>query len=72
MISAPIAAMTSFFLDTIFGDPQSRWHPVAVLGRMIAWLEHILYPDRGTDRQKFAAGALLTSIVLCIYYIAAE
>lgn len=72
MISAPIAAMTSFFLDTIFGDPQSRWHPVAVLGRMIAWLEHILYPDRGTDRQKFVAGALLTSIVLCISYIAAE
>ena len=39
MIPASIAAMAAFFLDTALGDPQTRWHPVAVLGRFIGWLD---------------------------------
>ncbi|MFC2342114.1 MAG: cobalamin biosynthesis protein CobD, partial [Selenomonas artemidis] len=39
MTSATIVAMCAYVLDTILGDPQTRWHPVALLGRLIAWLE---------------------------------
>lgn len=72
MISASLIAMAAFFLDTVLGDPQSRWHPVAVLGRFIAFLEKILYPADGSDAKKFAMGSLLTLFVLCTSYAFAE
>ena len=72
MISPSLIAMAAFFLDTVLGDPQTRWHPVAVLGRLIAFLEKLLYPLRGSDAQKFAMGSLLTLLVLCISYAFAE
>ena len=72
MISPSLIAMAAFFLDTVLGDPQTRWHPVAVLGRLIAFLEKLLYPLRGSDTQKFAMGSLLTLLVLCISYAFAE
>ena len=71
MIPASLAAMAAFFLDTVLGDPQSRWHPVAVLGRFISFLERMLYPSNGGNQRKFAMGALLTLLVLCISYAAA-
>ena len=72
MISPSLIAMAAFFLDTVLGDPQTRWHPVAVLGRLIAFLEKLLYPLRGSDAQKFAMGSLLTLLVLCISYAFAD
>ena len=72
MISPSLIAMAAFFLDTVLGDPQTRWHPVAVLGPLIAFLEKLLYPLRGSDAQKFAMGSLLTLLVLCISYAFAE
>ena len=72
MISPALIAMAAFFLDTVLGDPQTRWHPVAVLGRLIAFLEKPLYPLRGSDAQKFAMGSLLTLLVLCISYAFAD
>ena len=72
MIPASIAAMAAFFLDTALGDPQTRWHPVAVLGRFIGWLDRLLYPEYGSDQRKFAMGAVLTLLVLCISYAFAE
>ena len=72
MISPSLIAMAAFLLDTVLGDPQTRWHPVAVLGRLISFLEKLLYPTRGSDAQKFAMGSLLTLLVLCISYAFAE
>ena len=72
MIPASIAAMAAFFLDTALGDPQTQWHPVAVLGRFIGWLDRLLYPEHGSDQRKFAMGAVLTLLVLCISYAFAE
>ena len=72
MISAPLLAMGAFFLDTVLGDPQTRWHPVAVLGRFISLLERLLYPTGGSNRRKFVMGSLLTLFILCIAYAFAE
>ena len=72
MIPASLIAMAAFFLDTVLGDPQSRWHPVAVLGRLISCFEKLLYPINGSDQRKFAMGALLTLLVLSISYAFAE
>jgi len=32
-------------LEWLVGDPQSRWHPVALFGRWTAWCESFLYAD---------------------------
>lgn len=72
MIPAPLLAMGAFFLDTVLGDPQTRWHPVAVLGRFISLLERLLYPTGGSNQRKFVMGSLLTLFILCIVYAFAE
>ena len=72
MMSAAVAAMAAFFMDTLLGDPQTRWHPVALLGRGISCLEKLLYPVQGGDNRRFAKGALLTVLVLSFSYAAAE
>lgn len=72
MIPSSLIAMAAFFLDTVLGDPHSRWHPVAVLGRFIGRLDRLLYPTNGSNQRKFAMGALLTLLVLCISYAFAE
>ena len=71
-MSAAVAAMAAFFMDTLLGDPQTRWHPVALLGRCISYLERRLYPVHGGNGKRFAMGALLTALILCFSYAAAE
>ena len=72
MIPAPLLAMGAFFVDTVLGDPQTRWHPVAVLGRFISLLERLLYPTGGSNQRKFVMGSLLVLFILCIAYAFAE
>ncbi|MGD0153513.1 MAG: adenosylcobinamide-phosphate synthase CbiB [Thermacetogeniaceae bacterium] len=35
-------------LDILIGDPRVAWHPVALIGRLIAAWEGLLYPRTGT------------------------
>ena len=72
MIPAPLLAMGAFFLDTVLGDPQTRWHPVAVLGRFISLFERLLYPTGGSNQRKFVMGSLLVLFILCIAYAFTE
>jgi adenosylcobinamide-phosphate synthase len=44
-------------LDLALGDPPNRWHPVAWLGRLIAWGRCRL--ERWSDAGRLAGGALL-------------
>ena len=70
-MSAALVAMCALGLDMIFGDPQTRWHPVALLGRLIAWLERLLYPQQGGNERRLAMGAVLTALILCFSYAVA-
>ena len=72
MMSAALVAICAFGLDMIFGDPQTRWHPVALLGRLIARLEHLLYPEQGGNQRRLAMGAVLTALILCFSYAGAQ
>jgi cobalamin biosynthesis protein cobD len=72
MMNAALVAMCAFGLDMVFGDPQTRWHPVALLGRLIAWLERLLYPEQGGNERRLAMGAVLTALILCFSYAVAE
>jgi len=37
---------SAYILDLIFGDPQWRWHPVRIIGRLIETLEQKLNADK--------------------------
>lgn len=37
MVLAPLVLPLSLLVDRVIGDPQSRFHPVALLGRFIGW-----------------------------------
>ncbi len=55
-------------LDTLIGDPRGAWHPVVLIGNLIAVLERKLRrPEHSAKVQKFA-GALLVALVLGITY----
>lgn len=37
MVAAAVVVAASLLVDRLVGDPQSRYHPVALLGRFIGW-----------------------------------
>ncbi len=54
--------------DAIFGDPQTRFHPVALIGRLISLLENRLLKKTASSLAKQVAGAVQVVLVLVITY----
>ena len=61
-------AIFAFIIDTIIGDPRSRFHPVVLIGKLISFLERIYYREEDSDQKKFFCGAILILLVLFITY----
>lgn len=66
-----LTAIIAFFVDVLIGDPNSRWHPVVLMGKLISTLERWFYRESDSDGKKFAAGAILVLLTLLISYEAA-
>ena len=66
-----LTAIIAFFMDMLIGDPNSRWHPVVLMGKLIGVLERWFYRESDSDGKKFAAGAMLVLITLLVSYEAA-
>ena len=63
-------AILAFVFDTIIGDPKSKFHPVALMGNLISFLEKIFYREQASNNQKVIFGGILVLLVLTIsYYI---
>lgn len=60
----PIALL----FDMVVGDPRSGLHPVALIGRLIAWFESRLLVIEDSATAKKIKGALLVFLVLVISY----
>ena len=63
-----ITAVLAFLADTLIGDPRSRFHPVVLIGGLIASLERSLYHEGDSDSRKLWAGGLLAVTVLFLVY----
>ncbi|MBU3876029.1 adenosylcobinamide-phosphate synthase CbiB [Faecalicatena sp. AGMB00832] len=62
-----IACGTGFVLDFLFGDPIWLYHPVRLIGALIAWLEKLARKVCGENRQALlTAGVVLWIIVVSI------
>ena len=66
-----LTAIIAFLVDTVIGDPNSRWHPVVLMGKLISALETWFYQQEDSDGKKFAMGAMLVLITLLVFYEAA-
>lgn len=63
-----LTGILAFFIDAIIGDPETKWHPVALIGRFIAFLEKILYSINDNDNKKLIMGGILVTITLAVSY----
>lgn len=62
-----IAVLIGFVADLIFGDPSVSWHPICLIGALIAKLEkgiRALFPK--TKRGELAGGAAMAVLVVFI------
>jgi len=66
-----LTGILAFLLDTVIGDPKSRFHPVVLMGNLISFLERMLYRKEDGDGKKILAGSILVILVLLISYDAA-
>ncbi len=57
--------IVAFLIDTLIGDPKTKFHPVVLIGNFISLLEKILYCAVDGNKKKLLKGALLTTIVIC-------
>ena len=64
MVTAAVVAAASLLVDRLVGDPHSRYHPVAVLGRFIGWWG---VPSRYPVRVQRAAGAAGTIATAALF-----
>lgn len=61
-ITAAGTLLLAVGLDLLIGDPESRFHPVALLGKAIAGLEGLLYRGAASGRGRRLAGAVLVLV----------
>lgn len=58
----------ALLFDLVVGDPRSGLHPVALTGRLIAWLEGLLLRTTESAGLKRFKGACLVAVVLALSY----
>ena len=69
-MSVMIVAVVAFLLDTLIGDPRSKFHPVVLIGNLISFLEKLLL--RAEDkplRKVFKGGVLVYAVVIIVTLI---
>lgn len=63
-----MAVLWALLLDTLLGDPRVKFHPVALMGSLISRLERLFYRQSAGKKEQFAAGMVLSVIVLLVVY----
>ena len=56
----------AYILDLAIGDPIGTAHPVVLMGRLIKFLENILYTEKSSNMQRKFLGMVLAAIVIGI------
>ncbi|MCR5177247.1 MAG: adenosylcobinamide-phosphate synthase CbiB [Anaerovibrio sp.] len=64
-----ITAIAAFLIDAVIGDPRSNFHPVVLIGKLIAALEGPLYRKEDSNTRKLMLGGLLACIVLLFTFL---
>lgn len=54
----------ALLLDTLVGDPRSKYHPVVLIGNCISFYEHLLYKKNTIPRNQILLGISTVLLVL--------
>lgn len=57
-----------YIWDLIFSEPKIIMHPVVMIGKLIKFLEGLLYRKEDSDKLKFLKGLLLNLMVLSLVF----
>jgi len=69
-MSPIIIAVVAFLIDTVIGDPRSKFHPVVLIGNLISLLEKFLLRESDKPLRKiFKGGVLVYSVLIIIMLI---
>ena len=59
-----------FFLDFIFGDPESKFHPIRLIGKISTFFEKIFYKKtENSAKMKLYGLFYLISCILAVYFL---
>lgn len=61
-----LIAVLAFIIDCIIGDPYTKFHPVALMGKLIDILDKLLRKDTVSSPTKLVCGFILVAIVLSV------
>ena len=62
-----LIAFLAFVNDCTIGDPNSKYHPVALMGKLIDILDKLLRKDNATEPTKLVCGFILVAILLALF-----
>ncbi len=68
LIDSALIAILAFLIDCLIGDPYTKFHPVALMGKLIAILDRALRKDNSSEPTKLVCGFILVAIVLGLCY----
>ena len=57
-------SLGALLLDTLVGDPRSKYHPVVLIGNCISFYEHLLYKKNTNARNQILLGISTVLLVL--------
>ncbi|WP_286879458.1 adenosylcobinamide-phosphate synthase CbiB, partial [Methanoculleus sp. UBA413] len=69
MVAAAVVVAASLLVDRLVGDPHSRYHPVALLGRFIGWWGVPGRYPAGIERAYGVAGTVLTAALFAAPFV---
>lgn len=61
-----VVCVLAFCIDLLIGDPHTKWHPVALVGRLIGRLDRFLYEPKASAGIQGIFGILVVLLVLVI------
>lgn len=69
-----VALCVGYLLDRLLGDPHRLWHPVQGIGKLIEWIEKILWKifalseekDENKYKKSFAGFLLVVIVLSCV------
>ena len=63
-----MTCLAAFIIDTLIGDPRTRLHPVALIGKLIGWLDHLFYSRQARPLMQMTAGMVVVLLVLLVVF----
>ena len=63
-----ITCLAALLIDTLIGDPRTRLHPVALIGRLIGFLDRLFYTSRTRPIRQMMAGLVVVLLVLLVVF----